>query len=133
MLLRACFAAAGFVFLALGVIGIFVPLVPTTPFVLLAAACFLRSSPRLHAWLLGTRLFGPLIKEWEEHRSIPYRTKIFAIVMMVASFGASIVFFVQPPWLKAALAVVCAGLALWLYRVPSRDRPRKRGSGSDTA
>lgn len=121
-LLRALFAAAGFVFLALGIIGIFLPLLPTTPFVLLAAACFMRSSRRLHAWLLGTQLFGPLIREWEEHRSIPYRTKIYAILLMTVSFGASIVFFVKPPWLKAVLALICAGLALWMYRIPSRDR-----------
>jgi hypothetical protein len=119
---RALYAAAGFVFLALGVLGVFLPLLPTTPFVLLAAACFIRSSRRLHAWLLGTRLFGPLIHEWEQHHSIPYRTKIYAIVLMTATFTASIVFFVRPPWLKAVLAVVCVALAIWMYRIPSRDR-----------
>lgn len=77
----------------------------------------------MHRWLLGTRTFGPLIVEWEQHRSIPWRTKIVAIVLMTATFTASIVFFVRPPWLKAVLAVVCVGLAVWLYRVPSRDRP----------
>ena len=126
-LLRAFYAVAGFLFLALGVIGLFVPLLPTTPFVLLSAACFVRSSPRLHAWLLGTQLFGPLIREWEEHRSIPYRTKIFAIVLMVATFSASILFFARPLWLKAVLATACLALAVWLYRVPSRDRPVKSG------
>lgn len=124
-LLRWLFALAGFIFLALGVIGLVLPLIPTTPFVLLAAACFLRSSDRLHAWLLRTRLFGPLISEWEQHRSIPWRTKIVAIVLMTVTFCASIVFFVKPPWLKIVLGFVCAGLALWLYRVPSRDRPRR--------
>jgi uncharacterized membrane protein YbaN (DUF454 family) len=122
-LLRALYAVAGFVFLIVGAVGLVVPVLPTTPFVLLAAACFLRRSGRLHAWLLGTRLFGPLIVEWEQHRSIPWRTKIVAIVLMTATFCASIVFFVRPPWLKVVLGIVCAGLAVWLYRVPSRDRP----------
>ncbi len=56
------------------------------------------------------------------HRSIPYRTKLFAIALMAASLSVSIVFFVHPAWLQAALAVFGVGLAVWLYRIPSRDR-----------
>jgi uncharacterized membrane protein YbaN (DUF454 family) len=61
--------------------------------------------------------------EWREHRSIPYGSKLFAIAMMAATLGASIVFFVRPGWLQAALAVFGVLLAAWLYRIPSRDRP----------
>ena len=98
------------------------PVLPTTPFVLLAAACFARSSKRFHDWLLGHRSFGPLVREWQEHRSIPYRTKLTAIVLMALSLGASIVFFVPRGWPQAALAVFGMALAVWLYRLPSRDR-----------
>ena len=115
---------AGVISLALGVIGIFLPLLPTTPFVLLSAACFARSSPSLHRKLLANKTFGPVIREWETYRSIPYRTKVFAIALMIVTFGVSIIFFVRPPWLKAALAVFGLGLSIWLYRIPSRDRPR---------
>ena len=117
---RALFFVAGIMALGFGIAGIFLPVLPTTPLVLLAAACFARSYRPFHEWLLANRLFGPMIHEWHEHRSIPYRTKITAIVMMGVTLGASIVFFVQPAWAKAALAAFGVGLAAWMYRLPSR-------------
>ena len=117
---RGLLIAAGWLCVALGVIGIFVPLLPTTPFMLLAAACFARSSRRFHDWLLANRTFGPLIYEWRRFRSIPFRTKITAIALLAFTLGASIVFFVRPPWLKVALALFGLALAVWLYRIPSR-------------
>ena len=121
--LRTAYLVAGFAFLGIGLVGVVMPVLPTTPFILLAAACFARSSKRFHDWLLHHRHFGPIVREWREHRSIPHRTKLFAIAMMAATLGASIVFFVRPGWLQAALAVFGVLLAAWLYRVPSRDRP----------
>jgi uncharacterized membrane protein YbaN (DUF454 family) len=117
---RGLLIAAGCVCVALGVIGIFMPLLPTTPFMLLAAACFARSSHRFHDWLLANRTFGPLIFEWRRHRSIPFRTKITAIALLAVTLGTSIVFFVRPPWLKIALALFGLALAVSLYRIPSR-------------
>ena len=124
--MRAAFFGAGLLCLALGILGMFLPVLPTTPFVLLAAACFARSSERFYRWLLAHRAFGPMVREWRTYRSIPYRTKLVAIALMAASLSASIVFFVRPAWLQAALAVFGLGLALWLYRIPSRDRPERR-------
>ncbi len=121
-LVRSLLLAAGFISLALGVIGIFVPVLPTTPFVLLAAACFARSSRRFHAWLLANRTFGPMVDEWERHKSLPYRTKVTAIALMSISLAMSIVFFVRPAWLKITLAFLGLALAIWMYRIPSRDR-----------
>ena len=118
---RALFFVAGVVALAFGIAGIFLPVLPTTPLVLLAAACFARSYRPFHEWLLAHRLFGPIVHEWQEHRSIPRRTKLTAIATMAVTLGASIVFFVEPPWLKAALAAFGVVLAVWLYRLPSRD------------
>ena len=121
--LRAAYLAAGLVFLGIGIVGMALPVLPTTPFILLAAACFARSSERFYQWLLDHRYFGPLVREWRQYRAIPYRTKLFAIAMMAATLTVSIVFFVPHPWLQAALAVFGVVLAAWLYRVPSRDRP----------
>lgn len=121
-LVRALLVAAGTLCLALGVIGIFLPLLPTTPLVLLAAACFARSSRRFHEWLLANRTFGPLIREWERHRAIPYRTKVTAIALMLGTLAVSIAFFVEPRWLQALLAVGGVLLAIWMYRIPSRGR-----------
>ena len=117
---RALFLVAGVVSLGLAVAGIFLPVLPTTPLVLLAAACFARSYRPFHEWLVAHRLFGPLVREWHEHRSIPYRTKLLAIGMMAGALTVSIVFFVDPPWLKAALAAFGVALGAWMYRLPSR-------------
>ena len=124
--MQTAFFAAGVLSLALGVLGALLPVLPTTPFVLLAAACFARSSDRFYRWLLAHRSFGPMVHEWRMHRSIPYRAKLVAIALMAMSLSASIVFFVRPAWLQAALAAFGVGLAIWLYRIPSRDRPLQR-------
>jgi uncharacterized membrane protein YbaN (DUF454 family) len=67
-----------------------------------------------------------MVREWEGHRSIPYRTKITAIVLMSVTMATSITFFVRPLWLKAVLAVFGVGLAIWMYGIPSRDRPARK-------
>jgi len=121
---RIALIIAGFTCVGLGIAGLVLPVLPTTPFMLLAAACFARSSPRFHRWLLHHRTFGPTVREWESHRASPWKTKLWAIALMSATLAISIVFFVKPPWLKVALAVFGAVLAVWLYRVPSRDRRR---------
>ncbi len=122
--MRAIFLAVGSLCVLLGVIGLFLPLLPTTPFLLLAAACYARGSRRFYDWLLANRTFGPLIYEWRKHRSIPYRTKISAIVLMSFTLGISITFFVPIMWVKVLLGAMGVGLAIWMYRMPSRDRPR---------
>jgi uncharacterized membrane protein YbaN (DUF454 family) len=114
---RALFFVAGLAALALGIAGIFLPVLPTTPLVLLAATCFARSYRPFHEWLVAHRLFGPLVREWHEHRSIPYRTKLLAIGMMAGALTVSIVFFVDPPWLKAVLAAFGVALGAWMYRL----------------
>lgn len=120
--MRGVFALLGTVFVVVGLVGVVVPVLPTTPFMLLAAACYVRASARFYNWLLNTPAFGPLILEWRQHRSIPWKTKIIAITLMSSTLAASIVFFVRNPYLQVALAVLGIGLATWLYRIPSRDR-----------
>ena len=119
---RAAFLVAGIVAFVAGIVGVFLPLLPATPLLILAAACFARAYRPFHEWMLGHRWIGPMLHEWYIHRSIPYRTKILAIVTMLVSFGTSIVLFVKPPWLKGLLAVFALALAVWLYRIPSRER-----------
>jgi len=121
-LLRGLFLILGTIALILGVLGIFLPLLPTTPFILLAAACYARGSRRFYEWLLAQRTFGPIVHEWQQHRAIPYKTKVTAVVLMSLTLGASILFFVKPMWLQAVLAIMGTVLAAWLYRMPSRDR-----------
>jgi len=121
-LVRVALVALGSGFVALGVAGIFLPVLPTTPFLLLAAACYARASRRFYNWLLNNRWFGPTILEWQQYRSIRYRTKLIAIAMMVLTLASSIVFFVNDPRLRALLIVLGIALAVYMYRIPSRDR-----------
>jgi hypothetical protein len=118
---RLLFAGLGTLFVLLAMAGLFVPVLPTTPFLLLAAACFARSSRRIFNWLLSQPQFGPLIREWREHRSMPYRAKRTALVLIALSFAASIGFFVSG-W-QAKLAMGIGGLILmaWIASIPSRD------------
>jgi len=80
----------GFAFLGLAIVGVFLPLLPTTPFVLLAAGCFAQSSERMHNWILANETFGPMVRDWEERRCITCRVKIYAIGSMVLVGGVSI-------------------------------------------
>jgi uncharacterized protein len=120
---RAAFFVVGASAFVAGAAGVVLPLLPATPFFILAAACFARAYRPFHEWMLAHRLIGPMLREWHHHRSIPYRTKMVAIVTMLLSFGSSIYFVVQPRWLQALLAIIALGLALWMYRIPSRDQP----------
>lgn len=130
---RVLLVVAGTACVGLGVLGLFLPVLPTTPFLLLAAACYARASRRFYNWLLNNRTFGPTIREWRRYRSIPYRTKLTAIVLMSLTLTSSIVFFVHNPYLQAALAILGGALAVWMYRIPSRDRPRLPPVRSDEA
>ena len=118
------FGVLGTLFLLLGIIGIFLPILPTTPFLLLATACYARSSRRFYNWLMNHPAFGPLIIEWRIYRSIPWRVKLVAITTMVLTFGSSILFFIRDGWLQLALTFFGLMMAIWLYRIPSRDRPK---------
>jgi uncharacterized membrane protein YbaN (DUF454 family) len=100
------FRLFGFVFLGLGTLGIVLPLLPTTPFVLLSAACFARSSERWHRWLLANETFGPMIRNWEDNRCISCRVKSIGIVTMVLVGGYSIFFAVESNGLKIAGGVL---------------------------
>ncbi|MHB1353745.1 MAG: YbaN family protein [Thiobacillus sp.] len=124
MPVRLVFAGLGTVFVLLGAAGIFFPVLPATPFLLLAAACYARASRRVFAWLLAHRQLGPLIREWREYRSMPYRAKRRALWLIALSFAISIG-FVVPGW-PGKLALGAGGLLLmaWIARIPSRDAPR---------
>ena len=126
LVVRVILWTVGSIALLLGVIGIVVPGLPTTPFVLVAAACYARASRRFYSWLVHNPTFGPLIREWRLHHSIPWRIKLIAIGTMAATISVSIWSFSDKPWLQAMLAVIGTTTALWLWRIPSRDRPARK-------
>lgn len=116
---RRLFIGLGLAALALAVLGVFLPVLPTTPFVLLAAALFARGSARLHHHLRHHKIFGPIIQDWEEHRSMPPGVKPWAFTLLAISFAASI-YAVESTPLRLVLAVLGLILALFLRRVPVR-------------
>lgn len=122
LFVRVAFAALGTLFLLTGIVGIFVPVLPTTPFLLLATACYARSSHRFYNWLMNHPAFGTLIVEWRTYRSIPWRVKLVAVITMTLTFGSSILFFIRDGWLQLALAAFGVTMVTWLYHIPSRDR-----------
>lgn len=105
--------ALGWLMVALGFVGAVLPIMPTTIFLILAAACFSHSSPRFEAWLLDHRWFGPSIRRWRERGAIPRKAKAVAIVSMAGGYGVML-YTVRPVW-WVELLVACALLASALY------------------
>lgn len=110
--------------LVLGVIGVVLPLLPTTPFVLLAAFAFAKSSPRLRRWLEENRVFGPIITEWEAHGAIARRYKVLACSLMVCVLGASLLAGVPRTVLVVQLVFMGAGAAYILTRPDAVSGPQ---------
>ena len=106
MIRKPVYLICGWTSLALGVVGIVLPILPTTPFVLLAAFCFSRASTRVHQWLLNHRWFGATIRQWEKTRTVQRKTKVRASILIVASFLVTITFFAPTPAWRIALAVL---------------------------
>ena len=103
--------------LALGVVGVVVPGLPTVPFVLLSAYAAARGSARLHAWLLAHRRFGPMIRDWQAHGAVSRRAKWLATSMM--ALAALLMFLTAPRWWMAATGTaIMATVAFWLWRRP---------------
>jgi hypothetical protein len=115
---RAAWVVAGSISLLLGIIGIFVPVLPTTPFLLLASACFLRGSERMHRWLLSHGRLGKYIRDFEAGRGIPARAKVVAIAMLWISIAFAVE-LVGHPVAAAAMLLVAGAVTLYLLRLPT--------------
>ena len=100
----------GSISLALGIIGIFVPLLPTTPFLLLTAALYFKGSPRLYNWLLNHRHFGPIVRNFRENKAIPLRAKIISLTLMWGTMGYCILFLIPIFWVKVVMTLIAAGV-----------------------
>src|SRR5688572_6704585 len=119
---RYVLIALGIAFTAAGLVGIFLPLVPTTPLLLLAATCFARASTTFYNALLNHRWLGPPIRQWRESRSMTPRAKASAILLIVATFGISIAGFVPTTGGKVFVALVGLSLVAYLAKLPTRSR-----------
>ncbi|MEF1326326.1 YbaN family protein [Vibrio sp. M260121] len=108
---------AGGLCIMLGIAGIVLPLLPTTPFILLASACFMRGSPTFHRWLHDHNTFGPMLENWHKNRAVTRKVKQRGAFFIVLSFTVSII--VTPiTWVKIALLVMLIVLLSWFMRLP---------------
>jgi len=120
--IRWLLVAAGFLFFGLGVVGVFLPLLPTTPFLLLAAACFARSSERFYRWLLGNRWFGAYVRNYREGRGIPAKVKIFSVALLWVAILLSAAFAVSNLIVRIILVGIGAAVTVHIACIRPRGR-----------
>jgi hypothetical protein len=118
--LRWVWLICGTLCLALGIIGVVLPLLPTTPFVLLAAYCYSLGSARYERWLLTHPRFGPMVRDWRSQHAVPRRAKQIAWTTMALS--SAIAWWFMPPNIGWIPGACCALVALWMWRLPTSDR-----------
>lgn len=104
--IKAVLLLTGTISLGLGILGMLLPVLPTTPFLLLSAAAYARGSKRFYNWLMANKWFGPTIRSYREGKGIPRKTKITAIAMMWTSILSSVIFFIDNVYLKGLLVVI---------------------------
>ena len=110
--MRYLLAAAGVLSLSIGIAGIFLPLVPTTPLLLLAAALFCRSSPKLYDWLLAHPVFGTYIRNYRENKAIPLKVKIVSITLLWATLLYCTFFVTDNIWLRIMFLTIASGVTI---------------------
>ncbi len=119
---RPIFVVAGFMSLALGVVGIFLPLLPTTPFLLLSAFCFSKGSPRWHAWLLSQPHLGPAIADWNRHGVVRPRAKVVCLSLMAVTLVYTVGFATFPIYGRGLVLLICSWVAVFVGTRPSHPR-----------
>lgn len=112
--------AVGWLSLGLGIAGIFLPLLPTTPFILLSAFCFSKASPRLHSWLINHPATGPLILDWQKNRVIRLRSKILASALLIPTILTATVLSRWPIFVNVMLLSISGGVLLFLWTRKSK-------------
>ena len=105
-LLRGILVSLGTISLALGIIGIFIPILPTTPFLLLSAGCYAKGSKRFYQWLMKNRLLGSYIKNYKEKKGIPLKVKIVTILLLWSTMTVSIIMIVSNNYIKMILFII---------------------------
>jgi len=119
---RLLLLVAGTLFLGLGIAGVVLPLLPTTPFLLLATACYLRSSPRFYNWLMGTRWLGGYVRNYLEGKGIPLAAKLFSIGLLWITIACSAVLLVEMPAIRVVLGVIAAGVTAHILCIKTLKR-----------
>ena len=117
--LRWTLLFSGFLATGLGILGIFLPILPTVPFLLLALACFARSSERFYNWLLDHAHFGPIIRPYINGQGMAFASKVKAIALVWASISFSAFYLIELDWIRWLLLLISCGVTLYLLKLPS--------------
>lgn len=120
--IRILWTSAGTFFLVIGLVGIVVPLLPTTPFLLLAAACYLRGSKRMHRWLLTNKIFGRHLDDYRERRGIPLKAKAAGMVFLWVSIGFAVFLAVSDHIIQIALIIVAIVVTIHISTIKTKSR-----------
>ena len=119
LFIKILWISLGSFFVALAALGVALPGIPTTPFLILAAACYIRSSQKLYDWLISNKTFGPYLKDYREGKGIPKKAKILAISMIILFVGSSVIFGIEDQILKIVVGVLgLTGLLYVIFKVP---------------
>lgn len=119
-LIRGVFFVLGFVFLGLGILGVILPGMPTTVFIILAGYCWAKSSRRFYQWLLNHKIFGKMLIDWQERRAMPKVAKYIAWSMM--AFSSALMFYRMPPdkmWIAFLVAGFSLAVSIWMAKLPN--------------
>jgi uncharacterized membrane protein YbaN (DUF454 family) len=122
MILRALLIVAGTISLIFAAIGVVIPLIPTTPLLLLAVACYCRSSERLYTWLINNRWFGEYIRNYREGKGIPLKTKVLAVTVLWATISVSVVFLAPILLVQVLLLAIAIAVSAHILRLPTHKK-----------
>ena len=122
---RIFFITLGSLCVALAAVGTFIPVLPTTPFLLLAAYFYARSSQRFYTWLITNRWFGAYLRNYREGLGLPLRHKVITITLVWLSIGSAVLFVVEAWWLRAALLLIAVGVTLHIARIKTAALQRQ--------
>lgn len=116
-LIRALLIVLGTLCVALGVLGIFLPVLPTTPFLLLAAVCYARSSERFYHWLMANRWCGEYIRNYREGRGVPLKQKVLTISLLWLTIGSTAWLAISQWWVRWILLGIAVGVTIHLVKI----------------
>jgi uncharacterized membrane protein YbaN (DUF454 family) len=116
---------AGTIFVGLGILGIFLPILPTTPFLLLAAACYARSSKKFYEWMINNKLIGNYIKHYQEGKGVPLKVKVLTLIFLWFTILFSVFFIIKIFWIRIFLIIIAFGVTIHILTIKTYTYKRQ--------
>ncbi|MBU4293930.1 MAG: YbaN family protein [Actinobacteria bacterium] len=122
--MKVLLITTGTFFIGVGIVGIFLPVLPATPFLLISAALYARSSKRFYNWLINNKIFGRYIKNYREGKGIPSKLKIITIALLWITIGCSAIFAIDIFWVRVILVIIAIGVTIHIIRIRPKDKSK---------